>query len=124
MWFYAAESDELDEERARTEYRNAKTLGRLRLGEERLFLRSGLRVWCIPYRSVRRVFRRVICMPEKVRLWRDCRELDYLVFCGDGDQELGWVRMPGPTAAKLAMGEIRKRVPGISVHVPPGGKTE
>ena len=92
------------------EYRTAREIGRIRMGELRLFLRAGLKVYYIPYADVRRCFRRVQLIPAKMCCGRGDLEVENLVVCGDAG-ELIQVQLPGTKAAKILMKELEERIP-------------
>lgn len=93
-----------------SEYKAAREIGRIRMGELRLFLRAGLRTYYIPYTEVRRCFRRVQLIPAKMCCGRGDLEVENLVVCGDAG-ELIQVQLPGTKAAKILMKELEERIP-------------
>ena len=105
-------------EELRAEYRAAREIGRVRLGELRLYLRAGRRVYYIPYREVRRCFRRVQLIPAKMCCGRGDFEVENLVVCGEGDVELIQVQLPGAKAAKILMEELQVRIPEAAFGKP------
>ena len=107
MKFYPLASVVEDRAALASEYRAAKPAGKLRLGELRLFCRAGLRTFYIPYRDVRRVFRRV----ERIAAKKASLGVENLVICGKDDAELIQVRLPGTNAARELMDELRTRIP-------------
>ncbi len=64
----------------------------------------------IPYRDVRRCFRRVELIPAKMCCGKGSFELENLVVCGEAG-ELIQVQLPGTKAAKLLMEELQERIP-------------
>ena len=105
-------------EELRSEYRTAREIGRVRLGGQRMYLRSGFKTYYIPYRAIRRCFRRVQLIPAKMCCGRGDLEVENLVVCGEGDAELMQVQLPGTRAAKLLMEELKARVPGAAFGKP------
>ena len=93
-----------------SEYKAARQIGKVRLGELRLFLRAGLKVYCIPSQDVRRCFRRVQLIPAKMCCGRGDLEVETLVVCGDAG-ELIQVQLPGTKAARILMEELQARIP-------------
>ena len=93
-----------------SEYRAAREIGKVRLGELRLYVRSGRKTYYIPYRDVRRCFRRVMLIPAKMCCGRGDFELENLVICGDGG-ELAQVQLPGERAGKILLEELKARIP-------------
>lgn len=93
-----------------SEYRAAREIGRVRLGELRLYFRAGLKTYYIPYRDVRRCFRRVQLIPAKMGRGRGEFQLENLVICGDKG-ELAQVQLPGEQVGKALLDELQKRIP-------------
>lgn len=100
-----------------SEYKAAREIGRLRLGELHLFVRTGLTVHYIPYRDVRRVFRRVQLIPAKMCCGSGSFELENLVVCGEAG-ELCQAQLPGARAAVAAMEELKRRIPEAAFGKP------
>lgn len=93
-----------------SEYRAAREIGKVRMGELNLFIRSGLKTYYIPYRDVRRCFRRVMLIPAKMCCGKGDFELENLVICGDAG-ELAQVQLPGERAGKILFEELKQRIP-------------
>lgn len=118
MKFYPLASEAEDTSGLASEYRAAREIGRVRLGELRLFLRAGLKTYYIPYRDVRRCFRRVQLVAAKMCCGRGNFEVENLVVCGDTG-ELIQVQLPGAKAAKILMSELEERIPEAEFGKPP-----
>lgn len=88
------------------EYRTCRRIGNIGLGELHLFCRAGLKTYFIPYREVRRCFRRVQVIPRR----RSSFELENLVICGD-EGELAQIQLPGRNAARELMAELERLIP-------------
>ena len=88
------------------------------MGELRLFFRVGLKTYFLPYREVRRCFRRVELIPAKMCCGRGDLEVENLVVCG-GEGELIQIQLPGSKAAKILMEELRSRIPEAEFGKPP-----
>ena len=93
-----------------SEYKAAREIGRVRLGELHLYCRARMKHYYIPYRDVRRCFRRVELIPAKMCCGKGDFEVENLVVCGDSG-ELIQVQLPGTKAAKILMEELQKRIP-------------
>ena len=96
------------------EYRRAREIGTLRLGEKRLYFRTGLKAYCIPYDNIRRYFRRVMQVPAKLCCGKGNFEIENLVICGDGG-ELAQIQLPGTKAAKIVMECLGELAPNAAV---------
>lgn len=118
MKFIPLASEAEDRDALASEYRSAREIGRVRMGELRLFLRAGMRTYFIPYRDVRRCFRRVQLIPAKMCCGRGDLEVENLVVCGDAG-ELIQVQLPGTKAAKILMEELKARIPEAEFGKPP-----
>ena len=110
MKFYPLASEAAQPGELASEFRAAREIGRIRLGELRLFLRAGFKTYYIPYADVRRCFRRVQLIPAKMCCGRGDFEVENLVVCGDAG-ELIQVQLPGTKAAKILMSELEARIP-------------
>ncbi len=93
-----------------SEYKASREIGNIRLGELHLFCRVRSTRYYIPYRDVRRCFRRVQLIPAKMCCGKGDFELENLVVCGDVG-ELIQVQLPGTKAAKVLLEELRERIP-------------
>lgn len=93
-----------------SEYSAAKEIGPVRLGELCLYFRVGRRVYYIPYRDVRRCFRRVQLIPARAFRRQSELRVENLVICGDTG-ELAQIQLPGTEAAKQLMEELEHRIP-------------
>ncbi|MBR2716677.1 MAG: hypothetical protein IKD79_02930, partial [Oscillospiraceae bacterium] len=110
MKFYPLASAAGDPGELESEYRSAREIGRVRLGELRLYCRAGMKHYYIPYREVRRCFRRVELIPAKMCCGKGDFEVENLVICGDAG-ELIQVQLPGSKAAKILLEELKLRIP-------------
>lgn len=93
-----------------SEYNAAREIGKLRLGELRLFFRDRRKVYYIPYKDVRRCFRRVQLVPARMCCGKGDFEIENLVICGERG-ELCQIQLPGTRAAKILMEELERLIP-------------
>lgn len=110
MKFYPLTVEAENQNALAAEYKAAREIGKVRLGELHLFCRAGLKTYFIPYRDVRRCFRRVQLVAAKMCCGRGDLEVENLVVCGE-EGELIQVQLPGTKAAKILMTELRDRIP-------------
>ena len=96
------------------EHDRARKIEKLRLGENHLFLRSGLKTYYIPYADIRRYFRRVMLVPAKLCCGKGDFEIENLVICGDAG-ELAQIQLPGAKAAKVVMEQMALLAPDALV---------
>lgn len=93
-----------------SEYKSAREVGTLRLGELRLYFRSKRKVYYIPYRDIRRCFRRVLLIPAKMCCGKGALEMEHLVICGE-EGELAQIQLPGTRAARILMTDLETLIP-------------
>jgi len=93
-----------------SEYKAAREIGALRLGELRLYFRNKRKVYYIPYKDVRRCFRRVMLIPAQMCCGKGDFEIENLVICGE-EGELAQIQLPGTRAAKILMAELETLIP-------------
>lgn len=110
MKFYPLESAQAEPDELASEYNAAREVGKLRLGELRLYFRAGRKIYYIPYKNIRRCFRRVQLVPAKLCCGKGDLEVENLVICGDSG-ELAQIQLPGTRAAKILMEDLQKRIP-------------
>lgn len=122
MKFYPLTDTQAPEQDLQSEYGAAREIGKLRLGELRLYFRKARRVYYIPYTDVRRCFRRVMLVPAKLCCGRGDLEVENLVVCGDAG-ELAQIQLPGTRAAKLLMAELERLIPEAEFGRPKGDST-
>lgn len=118
MKFYPLTASQVEEEQLAGEYKTAREIGKIRMGELRLFVKNGLKTYYIPYHDIHRLFRRVFSVPAKLCCGKGDFEIENLVICGENDQELAQVQLPGTKAAKLLMKELEERVPEAEIGRP------
>jgi len=99
-----------DKSALESEYKAAREIGTLRLGELRLYFRSKRKVYYIPYKDVRRCFRRVMLIPAKMCCGKGDFEVENLVVCGE-EGELAQIQLPGTRAALILMEELERLIP-------------
>ena len=111
MRFYPLAADDIPAERILADFLPARTLGRLRLGNECLYFKRGFRTFYIPYAAVGRCVRRAVILPDALRKEGQAPEWETLVFYGADDAELAQVSVPGATALRVTMTELARRLP-------------
>lgn len=117
MKFYSLTNDVCDAAVLGPDYQSAREIGKIRLGADGLYVRSGLRTYYIPYTRIKRCFRRVMLVPAKLCCGKGEMPMENLVLC-DGEKELASVAMPGTRAAKALMEELRARIPDAEFACP------
>ena len=105
------------------EYKNAKEIGIIRLGESCLFFRKRLKIYYISYKEITRCFRRVMTVPAKLCCGRGDFAIENLVIYV-GDTEVAQIQLPGTKAAKILMEELKALVPDAEFSRPDNNTKE
>ena len=111
MRFYPLAAAGAEARQSVGEYLTSQRLGRVRLGQERLFFKQGRRLCYIPYAAVGHCVRRVILVPEKLQKNGRAPAWETLVFLDTEGGEVAQVPVPGATALKIVMNELATRLP-------------
>lgn len=99
----------------RTEYKAAKAIGVVRLGQSIFFFRQGLKVYYITYEEIVKCFRRVMVISAGAN--NGNMQLETLVIA-DGERELAQIQLPGSEAAKNLLEELRIKMPHADFECP------
>ena len=118
MRFYPLAGGDAPEAGLKEEYENARDIGGVRFGTERLYLRRGLRIGHILYADIRRCYRRVLVVPMRMCCGKGDLEQENLVVEGSRG-ELAAVRLPDGRAARAVMQELGKKLPEAVLGRPP-----
>ena len=118
MRFYPLAGGDAPGAGLREEYENARDIGGVRFGAERLYLRKGLKIGHILYADIRRCYRRVLVVPMRMCCGKGDMEMENLVVEGS-EGELAEVRLPDGRAARAVMQELGKKLPGEYLGCPP-----
>ena len=113
----ALSREKMGEEAAR-EFKEARTMGKVRLGKAHLFFRTGLKVFAVPFDRITRCFRRVLLVPMKVCCGRGELQVEHLVIHTE-EGEVAQIQLPDTRVAKKLMEELKKIIPGAEFVCPP-----
>lgn len=102
---------------AAEDYKTSRAIGKVRIGRAFLYFRLGLRTYYLPYKEVRRCFRRVEMVPAKMCCGKGEMADEKLVICTT-DGELAQVELPDTRAARILMEELRVRIPDAEFSCP------
>lgn len=105
------------------EYKGARAIGSLRIGEKNLFCRLRLKVYYIPYELICRCYRRVLLVPATVCCGKGELQVENLVIC-TREGEIAQLPLPGTREAKEVMRELKTRIRGCIFTAPLEKKTE
>ncbi|MBR5474494.1 MAG: hypothetical protein IKU83_03680 [Lachnospiraceae bacterium] len=117
MRFYPLTSEVSDTTALKAEYKAGRAIGKVQLGTERLFFKDGLKVYYIPYKEIRRAFRRVLLVQTKMCCGKGDLEVENFVICGDAG-ELAQIQLPGARAGKVLLEEIARLAPHVQIGRP------
>ena len=92
------------------EYKTARQIGVLRLGEKCLYVKKWFRAYYIPYQDIKRCFRRVLLVPAKLCCGKGDLPVENLVICTDAG-EIAQIQLPGTKAAKVLIEALKEKIP-------------
>ena len=119
MIFHSLTGNKRERNAVSAEYKNAKKIGVVRLGEKCFFFSRWFKVYYVAYEEMTRCFRRVLLIP--VAGGKKNMRLETLVIA-DKKGELAQIQIPGADAARGLMEEIKVRAPHTDFTCP--DKTE
>ena len=111
------DNGKLASEQFADEYKNGRGFGSVTIGSDHLFIKKGLKAYCIAYNDADRIFRRVRRVNAQMCCDNGELELEYLVVSADG-RELIEVELPGKKAARMLMDELKGTVEGVVFCAP------
>ncbi|MCI8275300.1 MAG: hypothetical protein HFI66_06765 [Lachnospiraceae bacterium] len=123
MKFYPLKEAEKNQEVLAAEYREAREIGVVKLGDTHLYFKKGRKIYYIPYLCIRRAFRRVMLVPAKLCCGKGELQVENLVICSE-TEELAQIGLPGTRAAKGMMEELKKRIPDADFTAKPAEKAK
>ena len=123
MKLYPLETAFSDSDTLEKDYRNAREIGIIRLGDSCLFFRNKLRIYYIPYTDIRRCFRRVMLVRASLCCGKGNLEVENLVICTDKG-EAAQIQLPGTRAAKILIDEVKQKAPDAKFTRPDAEKAQ
>lgn len=122
MRLYALSTKMSDMGILQKEYKSARQVGVVRIGESCLYIKRGWKVYYIPYADIRRCFRRVMLVPAKLCCGKGEIPVENLVIC-TSEGEAAQVQLPGTKAAKALMEALKEKLPEAE-FTPPAQKEQ
>ncbi|MCD8015115.1 MAG: hypothetical protein LUG99_18450 [Lachnospiraceae bacterium] len=114
MKFYSLIPDCQEPAPPETDYRSAREIGVVRLGEQAFYFRKARKVYYIRYHRIRSCFRRVMVVPARLCCGQGGLPVENLVICGD-EGELAQIQIPGERAGKALLEEMKERAPDVEI---------
>ena len=117
MKFYPLNEHIVDDAILEKEYKTARQIGPIRLGDTCLQFKSRLKNYYIPYADIKRCFRRVMGVNFKMCCGKGEMQVENLVI-GDSEKELAVIQLPGTRAAQELMKDLKERMPECDFSAP------
>ena len=117
MKFISLNEKTVDDAVLEKEYKGARQIGAIRLGETCFIFKSQMKNYYIPYADIKQCFRRVMGVNLKMCCGKGEMQVENLVI-GDSEKELAVIQLPGTRAAQELMKEMKERVPDCSFTAP------
>lgn len=108
MLFQPLKGSAASRKELKTDYKTAKVIGVVRLGQDYFFFRRGLKIYYITYEVIVKCFRRVLVIPAGNS--GSSMKLETLVIA-DESGELAQIQVPGTEAAKSLMDAMKEKLP-------------
>lgn len=118
MRFCPLKTAEADDAALAAEYRSARKLDVLRLGEGHVFFRKKMTVYYLSYGELDRFFRRVLMVPMHVSCCAGEMAVEHIVLCSGGE-ELAVLLLADPRMAVPVMEALKERAPQAECVKPP-----
>ena len=117
MGFYKI-TEELDKNVLKSEYRQGEKIGLVTLGSTCFFFKAGFKKYYIPYKDIKRCFRRVHVVPIKNKKTNEnSLQIESIVLM-DKEKEVAQIQFPGKKAAEEVLKKIVSLNPEISTELP------
>lgn len=123
MKFYALIANTIDNAALEADYKSAREIGIIRLGEDNLFFRRRMKKYYIAYSDIERAFRRVMSVPAKLCCGKGEFIIENLVIYAEG-KEVAQIQLPGTKAAKILIEEMKKKAPDTQFSCPEEKKSD
>ena len=115
MIFHSLTGNKRERSAVSAEYKSAKKIGVVRLGEKCFFFSRWFKVYYVAYEEMTRCFRRVLLIP--VAGGKKNMRLETLVIA-DQKGELAQIQIPGADAAKTLLEELKAKAPHADFACP------
>ena len=123
MRYHSLTTTSLDAQSLDAEYKGAREVGIIRLGETCLFFKKQLKKYYIPYEEITRCFRRVVSVPARLCCGKGDFSIENLVVYV-GDMEIAQIQLPGTKAARILIEELKLLIPHAEFSCPDDGGKE
>lgn len=117
MKFYALSENLVSDDVLEKEYKSARQIGAIRLGETCFIFKARMKNYYIPYADIKQCFRRVMGVNLKMCCGKGEMQVENLVI-GDAEKELAVIQLPGTRAAQELIKELKERMPECSFVAP------
>ena len=106
-----------DQAALEAEFKAARQVGAIRLGEKHFFFKAKMKQHYIPYEDIKKCYRRVVVIPTRMCCGKGELLVENLVIGGD-EGELAVIQLPGSNAAKVLFEDVKKLLPNADFTSP------
>lgn len=124
MKYHALNCAEVDKTVLDSDHAGAREIGNVHLGELYFYFRVRSRLYYLPYTQITRCFRRVELVQARMCCGKGNLEVENIVICGENDEEIAQIQLPGAKAGKILLEEMAKRAPHCSIGKKPAAEQE
>ena len=102
------------QDKVQNEYKSARDLTQVRVGDTMLFIRSRMKVYYMPLSVISKAFRRVNLVDVKMACCGSSLPMDSVVVCA-GDDEVAEFHTGTERISNALLEELSARCPGIEI---------
>lgn len=124
MKYYALNCAEAEKSVLDADHSGARQIGNVHLGKLYFYFRVRTRLYYLPYSQITRCFRRVELVSARMCCGKGNFEIENIVICGENDEEIAQIQLPGAKAGKILLEEMAKLAPHCTIGRKPAEEQE
>ncbi len=114
MNFININDETIENDILKNEFKNAKKIARVKIGENILFFSQGMKKFYIAYKDIYRVFRRIKAVTTRFFKSKGEIQLEYLVLCSK-KSELCEIDLPDADHSNQIIEIIQNKNPNVKI---------
>lgn len=124
MKFHPLNCAEVEKSILDADHSDARQIGNVHLGKLYFFFRVRTRLYYLPYSQITRCFRRVELVAARMCCGKGNFEIENIVICGENDEEIAQIQLPGAKAGKILLEEMARLAPHCIIGKKPDKEQE
>lgn len=115
MKFHPLNCAEAEKSVLDADHAGARQIGNAHLGKLFFYFRVRTRLYYLPYSQITRCFRRVELVQARMCCGKGNLEVENIVICGENDEELAQIQLPGAKAGRILLEEMARLAPHCAI---------